>query len=279
MYNLHTHSIFCDGNGKPEEYVLSAIEKGFRVIGFSSHAPTPITLDWTLKNENLNLYFETINSLKKKYKEKIEIYLGLEFDYYEEKKYQALYFQTKDKLDFNISSVHFLYDNRKQIFYIIDGKIESYIDALKNLYNENVMNFVSAYYELERKMILEYQPDIVAHMDLIKKNNKGGHFFSEKERWYKKQVLYTLDVISKSSSILEINTGGIARGSINDFYPSEWLFKECYKRNIPVIINSDCHTPSKIDTYFNEAKNALKKAGYTTQKVLLKSRWIEVEIS
>ncbi|MGC8765964.1 MAG: histidinol-phosphatase [Brevinematia bacterium] len=278
MYNFHTHSNFCDGTGAPEEYVLSALGKGFKSLGFSGHAPTPIALDWTLTFENLNAYFDAINLLKEKYREKIEIYLGLEFDYYEEKRFQKFYFQTKDRLDFNISSVHFIYDKRENKFYIIDGKIESYIDALKNIFNENVVNFVSSYYSLVRKMIVDYSPDIVAHIDLIKKNNRNSTFFSERANWYKKEILLTLDVLSKSSSLLEINTGGIARGSINDFYPSEWLFKECYKRNIPLIINSDSHTPQKIDAYFEEARKALKKAGYSTQVVLLKNRWTEVEI-
>ena len=39
--NYHSHSEFCDGKGKLEDYVKSAISKGFDVFGFSGHAPLP----------------------------------------------------------------------------------------------------------------------------------------------------------------------------------------------------------------------------------------------
>jgi len=28
LFNLHTHSNFCDGSGDPEEYVISAMNAG-----------------------------------------------------------------------------------------------------------------------------------------------------------------------------------------------------------------------------------------------------------
>lgn len=278
MFNFHTHSNFCDGNDSPEAYIKEALNKNFKAIGFSSHTPTPIPLDWTLKEENISGYINTIKTLKKKYEGKIEVYLGLEFDFYEKKEWQKTYFTYKSLVDYAIGSVHFLYDVKQDRLYIIDGNIQSYISALKEIFNENTIAFVGEYYRLIRKMIIEYKPDIIAHIDLIKKNNKDEIFFKESEVWYEKLILETLDTVAKSSSILEVNTGGISRGAISDFYPSERFFKECYKRKIPIIINSDAHTPKNIDAYFKEAKKSLKKAGYITQKVLFGNKWVEIEI-
>ena len=39
--NYHTHTIWCDGKDDPETVILSAIDKGFDEIGFSSHATYP----------------------------------------------------------------------------------------------------------------------------------------------------------------------------------------------------------------------------------------------
>ena len=36
--NLHTHSTYCDGNDRPEEMILTAIDKGFDSVGFSGHS-------------------------------------------------------------------------------------------------------------------------------------------------------------------------------------------------------------------------------------------------
>ena len=41
LQNLHQHTNFCDGRDSIEEVVLTAIEKGFTGIGFSSHSHTP----------------------------------------------------------------------------------------------------------------------------------------------------------------------------------------------------------------------------------------------
>ena len=78
LSNFHTHTSFCDGENTPEEVVLSAIEKGFSSIGFSSHGYTEFDLRYCLKDTKG--YITEINRLKEKYRNKIEIYLGVEED-------------------------------------------------------------------------------------------------------------------------------------------------------------------------------------------------------
>ena len=39
--NLHSHTTFCDGKNSAEEMVVSAIDHGFDVFGFSGHSYTP----------------------------------------------------------------------------------------------------------------------------------------------------------------------------------------------------------------------------------------------
>lgn len=78
LVNLHTHTTFCDGKNSPEEMVLSAISKGFSVLGFSGHGYTSYDLSYCMKD--MGGYISTVNMLKEKYKDKIEIYLGVEED-------------------------------------------------------------------------------------------------------------------------------------------------------------------------------------------------------
>ena len=38
--NYHTHTWRCNhATGQEEEYVLTAVEQGFQILGFSDHAP------------------------------------------------------------------------------------------------------------------------------------------------------------------------------------------------------------------------------------------------
>ena len=82
--NYHTHTKRCGhASGEDEDYILAAIKAGYRVLGFSDHAPyrsyplKGIHMDW----DELDGYIASISSLKEKYKDRIEIRLGLESEY------------------------------------------------------------------------------------------------------------------------------------------------------------------------------------------------------
>jgi histidinol-phosphatase (PHP family) len=68
--------------------------------------------------------------------------------------------------------------------------------------------------------------------------------------------------VAASPCILEVNTGGIVRGTSGALYPSEWILRECLKREVPVMINSDAHRPGQLDGFYGEAAVLLKKIGF-----------------
>ena len=71
LQNLHIHTTYCDGKDTIEEMILTACEKGFRSIGFSSHS---FMYDSLLSQQKLEDYKQEIATLKKKYADKIEGY-------------------------------------------------------------------------------------------------------------------------------------------------------------------------------------------------------------
>jgi histidinol-phosphatase (PHP family) len=79
--NYHTHSRYDDGRGDLEEYVLAALAKGFRFLGFSGHAPMALPTDWLMKAANLHRYLEELRTLRLKYADRITLLVGLEVDY------------------------------------------------------------------------------------------------------------------------------------------------------------------------------------------------------
>ena len=81
--NLHTHTYRCGhAKGTDEEYVLAAIDAGYDKLGFADHTPFPYKDGFINKDkmpvEELPGYIDAILSLKEKYKDRIEILLGLE---------------------------------------------------------------------------------------------------------------------------------------------------------------------------------------------------------
>jgi histidinol-phosphatase (PHP family) len=274
---LHTHSSFCDGKGDPLEYVLSALKKNFHTIGFSSHAPVPFTNNFAIKNdEELRNYCRTIRNLAEEYADRINIYLALEIDYIKGVYSDFQEIKMKNGLDYTIGSVHLVRNENRDDLWFIDGaRVETYDEGLQRIFNGNVKQAVTAYYEQVKRMLITQKPDILGHFDKIKMHN-NNRYFREDEPWYRDLVMDLLDAISDTGVIPEVNTRGIYKKRSKDLYPGVWILKEMKRRNMPVTLSADAHHPSEIDGYYAETVEILKAIGYRTVVYFKNSDWEEI---
>jgi len=277
--NFHTHCSFDDGNVSLEEYVKEALKQNVAILGFSSHNPLPFSVDWVLKRKSYKKYCKTVRKLSEKYEDQIRILLGLEMDFLPN--LNSFYREGIDlsELDFHIGSVHFVNFFDKDTGWAIDENQEIFEKGLDEIYKGNIKKVVKDYFKLIRNMLKMENPDIVAHLDLIKMNNKDDKYFSEGENWYREEVLKTLKAVAKSSAILEVNTGGIARGKIDSLYPSNWILEEAYQMRIPITLSSDAHKPEQITAKFKEAAVLLNAIGYKEVYIPHKKTWAPHPIS
>lgn len=277
--NLHTHTTYCDGKNSAEEMVLSAIEKGFTVLGFSGHCLYPLTSDfykqpdddWHMKAEDLEKYVAEINSLKEKYADKIQIFTGFEADYFEDSKIGSAIPDLNSykplNPDYLIGSVHFV--NTPKGFYTVDHTVENIQANLKKLYTDEKTGLIDGkkavceYFAAERSMLQKGNFNIIGHADLIRKRNGILKFFNEKEDWYISEIKATAEAIAKAGVVAEINTGAIARGIMDDVYPSSPFLEFLFEKKVPVCINSDCHNAPLLDCAFDKAAAIAKKIGYS----------------
>lgn len=134
------------------------------------------------------------------------------------------------------------------------------------------------YYELIRTMVRDYRPDVVAHLDRIKKLNKGDRFFPERASWYREEVIRTMEVIAQAGVIMEVNTKSFYKKELEETYPGKWALEIALEMKIPVNIGSDAHHPDDITKGFDHASRVLQEVGYTTTKIFLDGIWQEVEL-
>lgn len=275
--NFHTHTVFCDGLNSAEDCVLAAINKRMSAIGFSSHVPVPIVSKWNMPASKTQNYFAEIKRLKEKYANQIEIYAGFEMDYLITADKNLIH-ECINQADYTIGSVHYLYAANHKKYYTVDGSVSAVATTYQELANGNGKLFVTSYYHELLRIIREFKPNIIGHLDVIKKQNRQNCYFDETEKWYIDLTTQVLAEIAAQGMIVEVNTGGRLRGSITDNYPSDWILKECLARKIPIIISSDAHQAEDIDGFFTETTEQLKGLGFTHQKTLRAGEWIDVAL-
>jgi histidinol-phosphatase (PHP family) len=203
----------------------------------------------------------------------IEIYSGLEIDYVpgiiSPKDFQST-------LDYTIGSVHFV-GQYEGTHWEIDNTREVFREGLTKIFHEDVRSAVCEYLRLTREMVEIAPPDIVGHLDKIKIN--ALHFnFSETESWYVREIEKTLETISRSKSIVEVNTRGIYKKKSSTTYPSPWILERIRHANIPVMISSDAHHPDELTLEFESAMALLKDLGFLNISVLKDRRWTTTPI-
>jgi histidinol-phosphatase (PHP family) len=278
LTNYHTHCYLDDGNGKPEEYVEQARSEGLRALGFSCHAPLPFPTDWVLTKEKLGTYMHEIAAMKKRFGDSIEIYMGLEVDYVRDIAGPLAPAIAALRLDYTVGSVHFVGAEQEGEHGTIDRPEAEFRELLESAYGGDARRLVREYYLLMREMVEQQTPDIVGHMDVIKKNNPKGKYFDEGAAWYRDEIMKTLETVAASGAIVEVNTGGLARKRTDAVYPSPWILRECNRLGIPTHINSDAHVPEQVAYGFGDARAVLRECGYRERLVLLAGKWEMVDV-
>ncbi len=282
LFNLHTHTRFSDGSSEPERYVEVALQQGFSVLGITDHSPVPFENSFALKEKNLPAYCRAIRELQKTHSspssadKKIEILLGIEVDFIPGMTVPFEELRRKYNFDYTIGSVHLVRDDRGDGLWFIDGPdISIYDDGIQRIFGGDGQRAVTAYYRQVQEMISKHKPDIVGHMDKVKMYNRD-RYFSESDRWYVRLVDETLELISHTGSVVEVNTRGLYKKRSETFFPGPEILKKILKLGIPVTVSSDAHKPEELYRLFDEARAVLKGLGFKTQRVLTAGEWKEV---
>lgn len=262
--SLHTHSNFCDGKDSIEQLCDAAYSKGLSAIGFSSHAPLSrkagFHSDWHMPQERLGLYLDTIGRLKSQWAGKLQVFAGLEADYIKGAMAPADF--RGRELDYIIGSVHYVVPPHGKPF-AVDGSPEEFEQGLYEGFAGRCEALVNAYWDSVEEMIHAGGFDIVGHIDLIKKNNRYHRYFSPEEEWYYARMERAAALLAGSSFVVEVNTGGLNRGTTDELYPSIPLLKLFYKNDVPVLVTSDAHCTEHVNGFYEEAYRTLLSLGWT----------------
>ena len=252
LQNLHTHTTYCDGVLSAEEMIMAAIDAGGNSIGFSEHSYVFFDEEYSMSLEDTPLYISEINLLKEKYKGKIDVFLGMEIDYFTK--------EIPKGLDYIIGTSHHV--KKEGIYITVDGWAEHMIKMNNEHFGGDFYALAESYYATVADVADKTNADIVGHFDLIMKNNVNGSLFDEMNPRYIDAAITAMEHILKSCRLFEVNTGAMFRRGVAEPYPSVNLLKELQKRGGEIILSSDSHAAESLYFKFNEMRDLVKSCGF-----------------
>lgn len=254
--NYHTHSTWCDGVDTPEVIAEAAVKAGFDVLGFSSHAMIPESCyDWVVSAGNIESYMKDLRALAERFKGTLKILCGVEADYVREESAPDRALFSSYGVDYIIGSVHLVRADDGALV-PVDASPESLMAGIRDHFSGNAEAFVRAYFQQEREMLSSFDFDIAGHLDLVRKFNSRHPYFDESASWYLKELELTAEAAAKAGRIVEVNTGAISRGWLDDAYPSK-SFREILRScGVKFVLNSDAHSSSALDCAFDRFADA-----------------------
>lgn len=242
--SYHTHTSRCHhAVGTEEEYIEKAIAEGLEILGFSDHAPMPYKNGYVsyykMHPDEAGEYFSSLLSLREKYKDKIDIKIGFETEYYPSLWEECLDFWRPFPIDYLILGQHFIPEEKR-------------VHTMSPVNNESD---VSTYVDISVKAMNTGIITYVAHPDVI--NYVGGD-----EAFYLCEMRRLIAEAVRLEIPLEYNLLGMSLGR---GYPNPIFWQEAAKMGAKVILGCDSHAPERVADKgeIEKAENYLRTLGIT----------------
>jgi histidinol-phosphatase (PHP family) len=257
----HIHTPFCPHGSMDSfhEYIERAIALRYSQLTFTEHAPLPRGFvdttpdqDSGMAEDDVPLYFETLEELKETYKHRITILSGLEVDYIEgfEDETADILNKWGWRLDDSILSVHFLHYKNKwdcldfspDVFQEMIGLYGS-ADEIYRHYYRTVLKSIEA-------DLGPFKPKRIGHITLVKKFQKLYHASSP----FNKEIQWILEAAASRGLELDYNGAGVIKPHCGESYPPEEVIEQARKLGIKTVYGSDAHSAAGI----GQGRHAMK---------------------
>lgn len=216
-YNFHAHTTRCGhATGGMREYVETAIAHGILRMGFSEHAPFLLRPEtsWRCPPDRARDYIEEALALKEKFKDRIELHVGFEMEYYPTHFTEMLDFVRSLGAEYLILGQH--YTDVDESFWSF-GKNED--EEHLSLYADHITVGM-------RSGFFTY----VAHPDLF-------HYLGD-AKIYRREMRKICRAAKETGVPLEINFLGLRE---NRIYPRASFWEIAGEESSPVVFGFDSH--------------------------------------
>lgn len=253
-FDLHTHHYRCGhAAGAIDDYIRAAIEAGFAAIGISDHSPyfaheeDHYQPGIAMAKSEFAAYIAEVLRLKEKYRDRIEVLLGVESDFFPEE--IALYRSTYEPFPFDyiIGSVH----QTRGVSIFNRNRWKNKPEAEQTADKKD-------YYELIRQSADTGLFQVLGHIDAMKGYYPPFADIAGAEA----EIDAALRAVADNDIALEINTSGKTK-DCGGWYPSDALLERALHFGADVTFGSDAHVPARVGDEWDDVRDRLREIGFT----------------
>ncbi len=271
LTDMHTHSTFShDGRDDLKTMLDCAVQKGIAFYGVSEHFDYDYDLSKMTAEQRARLcntdeeeYFHAARHIQEAYEGVINVAIGAEFGYSEDKNVQGRYLSTQEKYrpDFVINSVHG------------DGGV----DFAYSTITEDKATVYKNYLRLVRRSLdAPYEYDIVGHIGYVARYVPfADRSFSLEE--FGEELDDILKTIVQKGKILEVNSS--SKNLENRTIPCKEIIERYYELGgRKISFGSDAHFTERILEKREEVVETLKEIGFTEITVPFRGEHIKIPL-
>lgn len=266
VHGGHSGQFCSHAKNSLEEIVKAYIDWGFPWVGITEHMPPASDaylypeekqegLDAGALLERFAEYITVCRRLQARYKDRIEIWVGFETEYYTGSLDLTRRLIAQFSPDYVVGSVHHV----KEIPF--DYSPERYREAADRC--GGIDGLYAAYFDQQYEMLGILNPRVVGHLDLIRiYDPEYRKRLLRPDIW--KKILRNLGWVRQRGLILDFNLRPLSRGE-KEPYLSAPILKQAIDMGIDVVPGDDSHGVDTIGTHMAFALEMLQAAGAPTR--------------
>lgn len=248
-YVYHSHTERCGhAYGSDEQFVQYAIAQGVKILCFTDHTPIPnVSQPGTrMDTSELDNYVSSIEILREKYKDKIEIHIGLEVENFPTNNAYLWEFLHNKGIEHVIIGQHVVMIDNNVVW--LSNKdlnkqliIDTYVDSITNAIETGLSKYI-AHPDMLIACLGEYSPAVEKAMRTI------------------------VECAIKYDAYVEFNIHGIYNHNLKEFgYPNIYFWK-MVKKDYPeakIVIGLDIHRLEEYtdNIYLDKGLEVIKEIG------------------
>lgn len=231
--NYHTHTWRCNHAwGTEEEYVERAIDRGLKFFGFSDHTPYPFPegyySSFRMKPELLENYTTVILDLRERYRDRIDIRLGVEAEYYPVYFPELMSLLRDSPVEYMILGQHYT-----------GNELDGSYSGRRTGSEETLIDYCDQVVEALETGLFSY----VAHPDLLNFQGSG--------RFYEEQMRRICRCAKSCGIPVELNLLGLQE---RRHYPNERFWAVAAEEGCTAVLGCDAHRAEAVSDTETERK-------------------------